>query len=130
MITPAITPRNVVAQTLEPDLTVPGAEVRLGWGGGFVSGAWSELTLTATGGDAYTATLETSDGTIRTGLKPVGARLEVASGSGVRSETLLVPLFVKRPVKLTLQSALGAKSVKLEPFAHPPEGNLLASSPA
>jgi hypothetical protein len=130
VIAGVITPGSVVAQTLEPDLTLPGAEVRLGWGGGFVSGAWSELTLTATGGDAYTATLETSDGTIRTGLKPIRARLEVAAGSGVRSETLLVPLFVKRPVKLTLQSALGTKSVKLEPFAQTPDGNLLASSPA
>jgi hypothetical protein len=118
------------AQTLEADLRLPGAEARLGWGGGFVSGAWSELRLTATGSEAYTVTLETNDGTLRSGLTPLTASLEVAAGTGVRSEVMLVPLFVKRPVKLTLKSSVGSQSVKLEPFSQIPEVNEAASSPA
>jgi hypothetical protein len=48
----------------------------------------------------------------------------------VRSEVLLVPLFVKRPVKLTLSSSVGRQSVKLEPFSQVPEVSESASHPA
>jgi hypothetical protein len=118
------------AQTLEADVRLPGAEARLGWGGGFVSGAWSELRLTATGSEAYAVILETNDGTLRSGLTPLTATLEVEAGTGVRSEVLLVPLFIKRPVKLTLKSSVGSQSVKLEPYSQIPEVNEAASSPA
>ena len=119
------------AQTSEADLTLPGAEARLGWGGGFSAGAWNELRLTATGGDAYRLTLETNEGSLRTGLHAIQSTLEVAAGAGVREERVLLPLFMKRGVKLTLSSAtLGQKSVTLEPLKEAPEVTEPSSSPA
>ncbi len=121
---------RAVAQTLEPDLSLPGAEARLGWGSGFVSGAWSELRLTVTGGGAYRLDLETADGTLRAGLKALTARLEVTAGAGVRERRLLIPLFFKHPVKLTLSGAIGKRSLRLEPFTTVPEVTEAVSSPA
>ena len=92
------------ASSLEgADLSLPGAEARLGWGGGYSSGAWSLLHLRVTGGDAYRLALSTQTGTLRSGLQPLTARLEVSAGAGVREQRLWLPLFTKRPVKLSLR---------------------------
>jgi hypothetical protein len=121
----------VSAQTSQADLTLPGAEARLGWGGGFSAGAWNELRLTVTGGDAYTLNLETNEGSLRSGLYPVRATLSVAAGAGVREERLLLPLFMKRGVVLTLSSeAFGKKSVTLQPLSDIAEVTEPAASPA
>ena len=105
------------ASSLEgADLKLAGAEARLGWGGGYSSGAWSLLHLRVTGGDAYRLELRTQTGTLRSGLQPLTATLTVSAGAGVREQRLWLPLFTKRPVKLTLSSDAGANSATLQPL--------------
>ena len=99
------------------DASLPGAEARLGWGGGYSSGAWSLLHLRVTGGDAYTLTLQTQTGTLRTGLDPLSATLTVSAGAGVREQRLWLPLLTKRPVKLTLTSNVGRNSATINPLS-------------
>lgn len=104
------------ASSLEgADLSVAGAEARLGWGGGYSSGAWSLLHLRVTGGDAYTLNLEAQSGTLKAGLQPLTATLTVSAGAGVREQRLWVPLRTKRPIKLTLTSSLGVSSATIQP---------------
>ena len=104
------------ASSLEgADLSLPGAEARLGWGGGYSSGAWSLLHLRVTGGDAYTLSLATQTGTLRSGLQPLTATLTVSAGAGVREQRLWLPLWTKRPIKLTLTSSLGVSSATIQP---------------
>jgi hypothetical protein len=105
------------AQSAPPDLSLPGAEARLGWGGGYSSGAWSLLRLRATGGEAYRLRLETETGTLRRGLIPLSATLEVAPGAGVREAQVWVPLFTKRPVRLTLSGSTGERRLSLTPLS-------------
>ena len=99
------------------DASLPGAEARLGWGGGYSSGAWSLLHLRVTGGDAYRLNLATQTGTLRSGLQPLTATLTVSAGAGVREQRLWLPLFTKRPVKLTLSSNTGVNSATIQPLS-------------
>ena len=106
------------ASSLEgADVALPGAEARLGWGSGYSSGAWSLLHLRVTGGDMYTLELSTQTGTLRSGLQPLTATLTVSAGAGVREQRLWLPLFTKRPVKLTLSSDAGVSSATLQPLS-------------
>ncbi len=119
------------ASSLEgADLTLSGAEARLGWGGGYSSGAWSLLHLRVTGGDAYRLELSTQTGTLRSGLQPLTAQLEVSAGAGVREQRLWLPLFTKRPVKLTLSSSSGVKSATIQPLGENAILNEPMDSPA
>ena len=105
------------ASSLEgADVSLPGAEARLGWGGGYSSGAWSLLHLRVTGGDTYTLELSTQTGTLRSGLQPLTATLTVSAGAGVREQRLWLPLFTKRPVELTLSSDAGVSSATIQPL--------------
>jgi hypothetical protein len=103
------------AFALEWDVTVPGAKARLGFGGGFFNGAWSQLRLEASGAGAYRLKLATLSGRFRDGLLPLTAKLEVPEGSGVRVQTLILPLS-NHVVRLTLEGETGAKTVTLEPL--------------
>lgn len=103
------------AFALEWDIAMPGAKARLGFGSGFFNGAWSTLRLEVSGAGAYHLKLSTLSGRFRDGFLPMSAHLEVPEGSGVRVQTLLVPLS-NHLVRLTLEGETGAKTVMLEPF--------------
>lgn len=103
------------AFALEWDLTVPGAKTRLGFGGGFFNGAWSTLRLEVSGAGAYRLKLSSINGRFRDGFTPVTGLLMIPEGSGVRVQTLLIPLS-NHAVQLTLEGEVGSKTVKLEPF--------------
>jgi hypothetical protein len=100
---------------LEWDLSVPGAKARLGFGGGFFVGAWSELRLEVSGAGAYRVNLDSQSGRYRDGFKPVQASLTIPEGSGVRVQTLDIPLS-NHVVKLSLSGEAGSKNITLEPF--------------
>ncbi len=120
-----------VASSLEgADVSLPGAEARLGWGGGYSSGAWSLLHLRVTGGDMYKVELSTQTGTLRSGLQALTARLTISAGAGVREQRLWLPLFTKRPVKLTLSSATGSSSATVQPSSEQAILNEPMDSPA
>jgi hypothetical protein len=97
------------------DVSVPGARARLGFGGGFFVGAWSVLKLEVSGAGAYQVHLDSQSGRYRDGFKPLKASLTVPEGSGVRVQSLQIPLF-NHVVKLTLMGEAGSKTVTLEPF--------------
>jgi hypothetical protein len=97
------------------DLSVPGARARLGFGGGFFVGAWSELKLEVSGAGAYQLKLDSQSGRYRDGFKPLKASLTVPEGSGVRVQTLQIPLS-NHVAKLTLTGEAGSQTVTLEPF--------------
>jgi hypothetical protein len=103
------------ASALEWDLSVPGAKARLGFGGGFFVGTWSELRLEVAGAGAYHLNLNTVSGRFRDGFKPLTASLSIPEGSGVRVQTLEIPL-TNHVVRLTLAGEAGSKTVTLEPF--------------
>ncbi len=103
------------ASALGWDVSVPGARARLGFGGGFFVGAWSELQLEVSGAGAYQVKLDSLIGRYRDGFKPLKATLTVSEGSGVRIQTLQIPLS-NHVVKLTLTGEAGSKTVTLEPF--------------
>ena len=103
------------AFALEWDVAVPGAKARLGFGGGFFNGAWSQLRLEVSGAGAYRLKLSTLSGRFRDGFLPLTANLKVPEGSGVRVQTLVLPLS-NHVVRLTLEGETGAKTVTLEPF--------------
>jgi hypothetical protein len=103
------------ASALEWDVSVPGGRARLGFGGGFFVGAWSELRLEVSGAGAYHLDLETQSGRYRDGFKPVKANLTIPEGSGVRVQMLEIPLS-NHVVRLTLAGEAGSKTVTLEPF--------------
>ncbi len=108
------------AWALEPDVRLPGAEARLGVGGGFWVGAWSELRLEARASGVYRAILSAEDGSIRSGLVPFEAVLEVPDAPGERVSTMKIPLFSRRSVSLVLEGPTGSKRVRLEPFQGTP----------
>jgi len=108
------------AALIEPDLRLPGAEARLGLGGGWWPGAWVELRLEASGPGRYVLRLEAEEGGLRTGLVPVSARLEVRDEPGVRVARLRVPLWSRRPARLTLEGPTGQRSARLEPYPFEP----------
>ena len=108
------------AWALEPDVRLPGAEARLGVGGGFWVGAWSELRLEARASGVFRAILKAEDGSIRTGLIPFEAVLDVPDVPGERVSTMKVPLFSRRAVSLVLEGPTGSKRVRLEPFQGTP----------
>jgi hypothetical protein len=97
------------------DVSVPGARARLGFGGGFFVGAWSELRLEVSGAGAYQLKLDSQSGRYRDGFKPLKASLIIPEGSGVRVQTLQIPLS-NHIAKLTLTGEAGSKTVTLEPF--------------
>ncbi len=103
------------ASALGWDVSVPGARARLGFGGGFFVGAWSELRLEVSGAGAYQLSLDSQSGRYRDGFKPLKASLSISEGSGVRVQTLLIPLS-NHVVKLVLSGEAGSKTVRLEPF--------------
>lgn len=103
------------ASALGWDVSVPGARARLGFGGGFFVGAWSELRLEVSGAGAYQLRLDTQSGRYRDGFKPLKATLNIPEGSGVRVQTLQIPLS-NHVVKLVLSGEAGSKTVTLEPF--------------
>lgn len=103
------------ASALGWDVSVPGARARLGFGGGFFVGAWSELRLEVSGAGAYQIHLDSQFGRYRDGFKPLKAILTVPEGSGVRVQTLEIPLS-NHVAKLTLSSEAGSQTVTLEPF--------------
>ncbi len=103
------------ASALGWDIAVPGARARLGFGGGFFVGAWSELRLEVSGAGAYQVHLDSQSGRYRDGFKPLTATLTVPEGSGVRVQTLQIPLS-NHVAKLTLSGEAGSKTVTLEPF--------------
>lgn len=104
------------AWALEPDVSIPGAEARLGLGGGFWVGTWAELLLEARTSGVYQLRLEAEDGSLRAGLTPFEARLEVPDSPGVRVSHVRVPLFSRRPVNLRLDGPTGSKTVRIEPY--------------
>jgi hypothetical protein len=108
------------ARALEPDAQIPGAEARLGLGGGFWVGAWAELRLEARTSGAFQVRLGAEDGSLRAGLIPFEARLELPDTPGVRVARLTVPLFSRRPVNLTLDGPTGSKTVRIEPYPGTP----------
>jgi hypothetical protein len=97
------------------DVSVPGAKARLGFGGGFFVGAWSELKLEVSNAGAYRVNLDSQSGRYRDGFKPLKASLTIPEGSGVRVATLAIPLS-NHVVRLTLSGEAGSKTVTLEPF--------------
>ncbi len=103
------------ASALGWDVSVPGARARLGFGGGFFVGAWSELRLEVSGAGAYQVYLNSQSGRYRDGFKPLKAILTIPEGSGVRVQTLHIPLS-NHVVKLRLTGEAGSKTVTLEPF--------------
>ena len=104
------------AWALEPDVSVTGADARLGLGGGFWVGSWVQLRLEARGAGAYRVRLRAQDGSLRSGLTPFEARLEILDAPGVRVAQLKLPLFSRRPVNLTLDGPTGSKTVRIEPY--------------
>ncbi len=103
------------ASALGWDVSVPGARARLGFGGGFFVGAWSELRLEVSGAGAYQVHLDSQSGRYRDGFKPLTATLRVPEGSGVRVQTLQIPLS-NHVAKLRLTGEAGSQTVTLEPF--------------
>jgi hypothetical protein len=103
------------ASALGWDVSVPGARARLGFGGGFFVGAWSELRLEVSNAGAYQVRLDSQSGRYRDGFKPLKANLTIPEGSGVRVQTLQIPLS-NHVVRLTLSGESGSKTVTLEPF--------------
>jgi hypothetical protein len=103
------------ASALGWDVSVPGARARLGFGGGFFVGAWSELRLEVSGAGAYQLKLDSQSGRYRDGFKPLKASLTVPEGSGVRVQTLQIPLS-NHVARLTLSGEAGSQTVMLEPF--------------
>jgi hypothetical protein len=103
------------ASALEWDIAVPGAKARLGFGGGFFVGAWSQLRLEVSGAGAYSLKLDTLSGRFREGFQSLTAKLEVEPGSGVRVRTLELPLS-NHVVHLRLESEAGAKIVTIQPL--------------
>jgi hypothetical protein len=97
------------------DVSLPGARARLGFGGGFFVGAWSVLKLEVSGTGAYQVHLDSQSGRYRDGFKPLKASLTIPEGSGVRVQTLHIPLS-NHVAKLTLTGEAGSKTVTLEPF--------------
>ena len=108
------------AWALEPDVKVTGADARLGLGGGFWVGAWADLRLEARTTGVFRLRLEAEDGSIRTGLTPFEAHLEVPDAPGVRVASLSVPLFSRRPVNLILDGPTGSQTVRIEPYSGVP----------
>lgn len=104
----------------EPDVVVPGATGRLGLGGGWWPGAWVPLRLEATGPGSYRLVLRTEEGSLRAGLVPVTAELSVPDGPGARSAEIVVPLFGRRPARLTLEGPAGRRTAAVEPLAGTP----------
>ncbi len=108
------------AYALEPDAQIPGADARLGFGGGFWVGAWAQLRLEARTSGVFQLRLEAEDGSLRSGLIPFTAHLELPDSPGVRVANLSVPLFSRRPVKLTLDGPTGSKTIRIEPYPGTP----------
>ncbi len=108
------------ARALEPDAQIPGADARLGFGGGFWVGAWAQLRLEARTSGAFQVRLEAEDGSLRSGLIPFTAHLELPDSPGVRVANLSVPLFSRRPVNLILDGPTGSKTVRIEPYPGTP----------
>jgi hypothetical protein len=110
---------------------LPGAFAELGWQGKFSVPSWVEFRLVATGADAYSAKLETSEGKVWDGLTPITASLELTEGVGTREARVLVPLHSTRLVKITLSSATGSATARFEPSSTGLEldGNRLPPDP-
>ncbi len=117
------------ARALEPDVSVVGADARLGLGGGFWVGSWAQLRLEARGSGDYRLRLEAADGSLRSGLTPFEARLELPDAPGVRVAQLNLPLFSRRPVSLTLDGPSGSKTVRIEPYPGVPAVRLSSLVP-
>ena len=99
----------------EGKVSIAGAFAEIGWDGHFSSGGWVEFRLVATGGGAFTALLETSEGKVLEGLTPISAKLELNDGAGTRQTRLILPITSTRLVKISLTGATGTATKRFAP---------------
>lgn len=120
------------ADSEDGTVRLPGAFAEIGWAGKISVPSWVEFRLVATGADAHSAKLETSEGKVLDGLTPIRATLELPEGVGTREARVLVPLTSTRIVKITLTSSTGSLTKRFEPSSNSIElnGNRLPPEPA
>ncbi|HEX2864813.1 MAG TPA: hypothetical protein VHN99_09620 [Deinococcales bacterium] len=110
---------GALAAALDPDVSLPGATARLGFGGGWWPGQWVMLNLSATARGAFHLHAGGTAGTLRSSLGAWEADLDVPDSPGIRVATLPIPLFSERPVTLDLSGPTGRESVTLHAYGTP-----------